>query len=301
MLPGSENKVGGQKNKVGGQKNRVGGQKNKVGGQKNRVGGQKTGWWVKKTGRGSKKQGGGSKKQSAFFGASKQGAQTCERRGGRQPPTTSNWEGTSMTSQKILDGKTLCAWGFSSLPFLPPQKLQIQGRHRIHKHFHDTLTLLFCSWFKTFTLQSRVPNHMGLLEGIVVAAFAIGLALGSLLVKRLCRPCGFRGEDDRKVSKASNKLTPVPVQKDSCDDHYFGPAYLTASGGRYHLKPNCQMHKLDKFEICKHCLRNVKKKSHSEQIVYNLVAPKRPACYQRGGIVSFKMVRQFFTVSWTLW
>jgi len=43
---------------------------------------------------------------------------------------------------------------------------------------------------------------MGLLEGIVAAALGIGLAAESLLVKCLCRPCGFLGEDDRKVSKA---------------------------------------------------------------------------------------------------
>ena len=65
-----------------------------------------------------------------------------------------------------------------------------------HPHVHDTLTLPFCSWFKKFTLQSQVPSYMGLLEGIVVAACAIGLQTGSLLVKCLCRPCGFLGEDD---------------------------------------------------------------------------------------------------------
>ena len=82
-----------------------------------------------------------------------------------------------------------------------------------------TLTLPFCSCFKKFTLQSRVPSYMGLLEGIVVAALAIGLTTGSLLYN-LCRPCGFSGEDDRKTSNASTKLAPVAVQKDSCDDQF---------------------------------------------------------------------------------
>ena len=54
---------------------------------------------------------------------------------------------------------------------------------------------------------------MGLLEGIVVAAFAIGLAMGILLRKCVCRPCGFCGGDDRKVFKASKILKPAPVQK----------------------------------------------------------------------------------------
>jgi len=54
---------------------------------------------------------------------------------------------------------------------------------------------------------------MGLLEGIVVAAFAIGLAMGILLRKCVCRPCGFYGGDDRKVFKASKILKPAPVQK----------------------------------------------------------------------------------------
>ena len=139
----------------------------------------------------------------------------------------------------------------------------MEGRHHIHKHFHDTLTLRFCCWFKKFTLQSRVPSYMGLLGVIVVAALAIGLTTGSLLYN-LCRPCGFSGEDDRKTSNASTNLAPVAVQKDSCDDHYVGPVYLTASGGRYHLKPDCQMHKMQKIEICKQCLRDFKKKSHSK-------------------------------------
>ena len=139
----------------------------------------------------------------------------------------------------------------------------MEGRHHIHKHFHDTLTLRFCCWFKKFTLQSRVPSYMGLLGVIVVAALAIGLTTGSLLYN-LCRPCGFSGEDDRKTSNASTNLAPVAVQKDSCDDHYVGPVYLTASGGRYHLKPDCQMHKMQKIERCKQCLRDVKKKSHSK-------------------------------------
>jgi hypothetical protein len=65
---------------------------------------------------------------------------------------------------------------------------KMEGRHRSHKHFHDTLRV-------PFRLQSRVPSYMGLLEGIVAAAFAIGLATGSLLVKCLCRPCGFGSED----------------------------------------------------------------------------------------------------------
>ena len=54
---------------------------------------------------------------------------------------------------------------------------------------------------------------MGLLEGIVVAAFAIGLAMGILLRKCVCRPCGFCGGDGRKVFKASKILKPAPVQK----------------------------------------------------------------------------------------
>ena len=72
---------------------------------------------------------------------------------------------------------------------------KMEGRHRSHKHFHDTLRVPFCRRFKAFRLQSRVPSYMGLLEGIVAAAFAIGLATGSLLVKCLCRPCGFGSED----------------------------------------------------------------------------------------------------------
>ena len=104
---------------------------------------------------------------------------------------------------------------------------------------------------------------MGPLDGIVVAALAIGLTTGNVLYN-LCRPCGFSGEDDRKTSNASTKLAPVAVQKDSCDDHYVGPVYLTASGGRYIFKPDCQMHKMQKNEICKRCLRDVNKKSHSK-------------------------------------
>ena len=52
-----------------------------------------------------------------------------------------------------------------------------------------------------------------MLEGIVVAAFAIGLAMGILLRKCVCRPCGFCGGDDRKVFKASKILKPAPVQE----------------------------------------------------------------------------------------
>ena len=51
-----------------------------------------------------------------------------------------------------------------------------------------------------------------------------------------------------------------------------------------------------KNDICKHCLKNVNKKCHSEWVVYNLVAPKRPACYQRGGFVFYKMALPFCIV-----
>ena len=97
----------------------------------------------------------------------------------------------------------------------------------------------------------------------MVAAFAIGLAMGILLRKCVCRPCGFCGGDNRKVFKASKILKPAPVQKKS-DDHDFGPVYLTTSVGRYFMKPDCQMHKMQKCEICKDCLRDFKKKFHSE-------------------------------------
>ena len=71
------------------------------------------------------------------------------------------------------------------------------------------------------------------------------------------------GGDDRKVFKASNfETSPGPEKKS--DDHYFSPVYLTTSVGRYFMKPDCQMHKMQKIEICKDCLRDFKKKFHSE-------------------------------------
>ena len=99
----------------------------------------------------------------------------------------------------------------------------MEGRHHTHPHVHDTLTLPFCSWFKKFTLQSPVPSYMCLLEGIVVAACAIGLQTGSLLVKCLCRPCGFLGEDDpsfqslQKIS-ANRKILVTPLLLPSLSD-----------------------------------------------------------------------------------
>ena len=55
-----------------------------------------------------------------------------------------------------------------------------------------------------------------------------------------------------------------PRSRKKSDDHYFGPVYLTTSVGRYFMKPDCQMHKMQKFEICKDCLRDFKKTFHSE-------------------------------------
>ena len=57
------------------------------------------------------------------------------------------------------------------------------------------------------------------------------------------------------------ETSPGPEKKR--DDHYFGPVYLTTSAGRYFMKPDCQMHKMQKIEICKDCLRDFKK-FHSE-------------------------------------
>ena len=141
---------------------------------------------------------------------------------------------------------------------------------------------------------------MGLLEGIVVAAFAIGLAMGILLRKCVCRPCGFCGGDDRKVFKASKILKPAPVQKKKRDDHYFGPVYLTTSVGRYFMKPDCQMHKMQKCEICKDCLRDFKKKFHSRVNCLQIGRPKKTRVRPQGCFVSYKMVLPFFTVFWTL-
>ena len=58
------------------------------------------------------------------------------------------------------------------------------------------------------------------------------------------------------------ETSPGPEKKR--DDLYFCPVYLTTSAGRYFMKPDCQMHKMQKFEICKDCLRDFNKKFHSE-------------------------------------
>ena len=104
---------------------------------------------------------------------------------------------------------------------------KMEGRHHIHKHVHDTLALPFCSWFMLvqdiFCKNLECQATWVCWRGLWWLPFAIGLAMGILLRKCVCRPCGFCGGDDRKVFKASKILKPAPVQKNKRDDHYFGP------------------------------------------------------------------------------
>ena len=177
-----------------------------------------------------------------------------------------------MSQKNVKNGKARCFFYDFQGPSRTIQNKQsvykMEGRHHIHKHVHDTLALPFCSWF--MLVQDIFCNNLECQATWVcwrglwwLPLQYVGLAMGILLRKCVCRPCGFCGGDDRNVFKASNILKPAPVQEKKSDDHYFGPVYPTTSVGRYFMKPDCQMHKMQKFEICKDCLRDFKK-FHSE-------------------------------------
>ena len=140
---------------------------------------------------------------------------------------------------------------------------------------------------------------MGLLEGIVVAAFAIGLAMGILLRKCVCRPCGFCGGDDRKVFKASKILKPAPVQKKN--------AMTTTSVQSIWLlllddtlwNPIARCTRCKNVRYARIAWEILRRNFIQSKLSTNW-SPKKTRVRPQGCFVSYKMVLPFFTVFWTL-
>ena len=155
----------------------------------------------------------------------------------------------------------------------------MEGRHHIHKHDPR--------WHFPFKMVGLGPPiNQILCVFFFCAVGALHFVERDLLIHTQHH---FIWEQDQSLQNF--ETSPGPEKKR--DDHYFGPVYLTTSVGRYFMKPDCQMHKMQKCEICKDCLRDFKKKFHSRQAVYKLVAQKRLGCDHRVALCLTKWFSHF--------